>query len=106
MNRSFPETLSALRRERSISQRTAAAALHISQALLSHYENGAREPGLDFVRRACDYYGVTADYLLCRSENPDSTASAAAAARAFLADLRAMTEKAEQALEAMEEDKA
>ena len=67
MERTFPETLSVLRRERNISQRTAAAALHISQALLSHYENGAREPGLDFVRRACDYYGVTADYLVCRS---------------------------------------
>ena len=106
MDRSFPEILSSLRKERSINQRTAAAELGISQALLSHYENGAREPGLDFVRRACDYYGVTADYLLCRSENPDSTASAAAAARAFLANLRAMTDKAELALETLEEKKA
>ena len=105
MERTFPETLSVLRHERNISQRTAAAALHISQALLSHYENGTREPGLDFVRRACDYYGVSADYLLCRSENPDSTASAAAAARAFLANLRSMTDKAEMALEALEDQK-
>ena len=105
MERTFPETLSVLRHERNISQRTAAAALHISQALLSHYENGAREPGLDFVRRACDYYGVSADYLLCRSENPDSTASAAAAARAFLANVRSMTDKAEMALEALEDQK-
>ena len=36
MDRTFPETLSVLRKERNISQRTAAAALHISQALLSH----------------------------------------------------------------------
>lgn len=106
MNRTFPETLSVLRRERNISQRTAAAALNISQALLSHYENGAREPGLDFVRRACDYYGVSADYLLCRSDNPDSTASAAAAARAFLSNLRSMTERAELALETLEDKKA
>ena len=106
MDRSFPEILSALRREKSINQRTAAADLGISQALLSHYENGAREPGLGFVCRACDYYGVSADYLLCRSENPDSTASAAAAARAFLANLRSLTDKAEMALEALEEEKA
>ncbi len=105
MNRSFPETLSVLRKERNISQRTAAAALHISQALLSHYENGAREPGLDFVCRACDYYGVSADYLLCRTDNPDSSASAAAAARAFLANLRALTEKAEMTLETLEESR-
>ena len=105
MARTFSETMSALRKSRGLSQRRAAGDLNISQALLSHYENGAREPGLDFVRRACDYYGVTADYLLCRSDNPDSTASAAAAARAFLANLRAMTDKAELALEALEEDK-
>ena len=72
MDRSFPETLSALRRERNISQRTAAADLGISQALLSHYENGAREPGLGFVCRACDYYGVSADYLLGRTDRPDA----------------------------------
>ena len=52
MARTFSETMSALRRARGYSQRRAAADLNISQALLSHYENGAREPGLDFVCRA------------------------------------------------------
>ena len=54
MGRTFPETLSLLRRQRNISQRQAAAELCISQALLSHYEIGAREPGLGFVCRSCD----------------------------------------------------
>ena len=67
MSRTFSEAMSALRHERGLSQRKAAAELRISQALLSHYENGAREPGLDFVVRVCDYYGVSADYLLGRS---------------------------------------
>ena len=71
MERSFPETLSALRREKNISQRKAAADLHISQALLSHYEKGIRECGLEFVVRAADYYQVSCDYLLGRS--PDRT---------------------------------
>lgn len=62
----FCDILASLRREKGVSQRKAAADLHISQALLSHYENGAREPGLAFVCRACDYYAVTADYLLGR----------------------------------------
>ena len=69
MDRSFSATLSELRRRRGLSQRSAAADLRISQALLSHYENGAREPGLEFVSRACDYYGVTSDYLLGRSDS-------------------------------------
>ncbi len=98
MERTFPETLSALRRERNISQRTAAAQLNISQALLSHYENGAREPGLAFICKVCDYYGVTADYLLCRSDEPDSTARMVDVSRAFVSQLRGMVERAEDAI--------
>ena len=45
----FSRTLSLLRKERGVSQRVAAADLGVSQALLSHYENGIREPGLAFV---------------------------------------------------------
>ena len=63
----FSRTLSLLRRERGVSQRTAAADLGISQALLSHYENGVREPGLSFVVKACDYYNVSADFILGRT---------------------------------------
>jgi len=63
----FAENLSRLRKERGINQRKAASELGISQALLSHYENGIREPGLDFVSRACEYYGVSADYMLGRT---------------------------------------
>lgn len=66
-NSEFPRTLSLLRQEKKVSQRTAAEALGISQALLSHYENGVREPGLAFVVKACDYYGVSADFLLGRT---------------------------------------
>ena len=50
-----------LRQEKGVSQRKAAAELGVSQALLSHYENGVREPGLNFVTKACDYYNVSAD---------------------------------------------
>ena len=67
MKSAFAEALGDLRREKNLSQRRAAEQLGVSQALLSHYENDAREPKLDFVIRACDYYGVTADYILGRS---------------------------------------
>ncbi len=68
MKEGFPAVLSLLRREKGVNQRSAASKLHISQALLSHYENGLREPGLEFLTRACDYYGVSADYLLGRTD--------------------------------------
>jgi len=93
MSRNFPETLSALRRERNISQRTAAADLEISQALLSHYENGAREPGLNFVCRVCDYYGVSADYLLCRSDDPHPLRDIVGSTGEILDSMQQMIEK-------------
>ena len=63
-NNDFPRILTLLRKERGFSQKKAAADLGISQALLSHYEKGVRECGLDFLVRAAAYYGVSCDYLL------------------------------------------
>lgn len=73
MNEEFARTLSLLRQEKGVSQRTVSKALGISQAVLSHYENGIREPGLLFVVNACDYYGVSADFMLGRTLNRDGT---------------------------------
>lgn len=67
MNSEFPRILTLLRKERGISQKKAASELSISQALLSHYEKGIRECGLDFVVKAADYYNVSCDFLLGRS---------------------------------------
>ncbi len=64
---SFNRILTLLRKERGITQKEAAASLGVSQALLSHYEKGIRECGLDFVVRAATFYGVSCDYLLGRS---------------------------------------
>ena len=95
MTRGFSQTMSELRRKKGASQRTAAADLGISQALLSHYENGAREPGLDFVCRACEYYGVSADYLLGRTDEPGG--ETAPRLHALAEELRALAARVENA---------
>ena len=95
MTRGFSETMSELRRKKGASQRTAAADLGISQALLSHYENGARDPGLDFVCRACEYYGVSADYLLGRTDEPGG--ETAPRLHALAEELRALAARVENA---------
>jgi transcriptional regulator with XRE-family HTH domain len=74
MNTNFARTLSLLRKEKGFSQKSAASHLKISQALLSHYENGVREPGLSFVVDAADFYGVSVDFLLGRTMSRDGTA--------------------------------
>lgn len=70
MNSDFPRIITLLRKERGISQKNAAADLGISQALLSHYEKGIRECGLEFLVKTADYYNVSCDYLLGRSPEP------------------------------------
>ena len=70
MNDDFPRIITLQRKERKISQKKAATDLGISQALLSHYEKGIRECGLDFLVRIADYYNVSCDYLLGRTPEP------------------------------------
>jgi len=69
MSADFALRLTDLRKEKNLSQKEAASCLGVSQALLSHYEKGIRECKLDFLKKACDYYDVTADYLLGFSDN-------------------------------------
>ena len=73
MKSEFARVITLLRKEKNISQKQAAAELGISQALLSHYENGIRECGLAFLVRCADFYGVSCDYLLGRSADRDGT---------------------------------
>ena len=63
----FNRIIKLLRKERGITQKQAAEDLGVSQALLSHYEKGIRECGLDFVVRVADAGGGqdVPDALLC-----------------------------------------
>ncbi len=69
MNKDFCRIITLLRKEKNLSQKQVASDLGISQALLSHYEKGIRECGLDFLIKTADYYNVSCDYLLGRTPN-------------------------------------
>lgn len=72
MNKDFPRIITLLREEKGLSQKKVANDLGISQPLLSHYEKGIRECGLDFVVKVADYYEVSCDFLLGRTANRTS----------------------------------
>lgn len=72
-NSDFPRIITLLRKERGSSQKVVASELGISQALLSHYEKGIRECGLDFVVRVSNYYDVSCDFLLGKSPERTGT---------------------------------
>lgn len=64
----LPERLRSLRKERKLTQAEAANAVGISLKSYCRYESGEREPTASVLAQIADFYGVTADYLLGRSD--------------------------------------
>lgn len=62
--------LRALREDRDIRQRTIAEYLNVSQNTYSQYENGVISLTAEMLIKLADYYGVSVDYLLDRTDNP------------------------------------
>lgn len=62
--------LKALRKQKKISQLKLALELNTNQNTISRYETGEREPGLKELVKIADYFNVSVDYLLERTENP------------------------------------
>jgi transcriptional regulator with XRE-family HTH domain len=66
----FSKRLSLLRAERNVSQLTVAEASGIKRSTYTLLESGSRAPSIDVFYALCDFFGVSADYLLGRSDDP------------------------------------
>ena len=60
-----------LREDHDIKQQDIADYLQCTQVCYSHYENGKRDIPTDVLIKLADYYNVSIDYLLGRTDNPD-----------------------------------
>ena len=60
-----------LREDHDIKQQDIADYLKCTQVCYSHYENGKRDIPTDVLIKIADYYNVSIDYLLGRTDNPD-----------------------------------
>lgn len=58
------EILRELREDRDIKQSTVARVLGTTQQVYSRYENGINEMPIRHLRTLCEYYSVSADYVL------------------------------------------
>ena len=63
--------LKALRLQRKKTQLNVQLETGIEQALLSKYESGKRIPPTETLLLLADYYNVSMDYIMCRTENPE-----------------------------------
>lgn len=63
--------LKELRKARRITQLKLAMDLNLTQNTVSRYETGEREPGIAELVRIADYFHISVDYLLERTDNPE-----------------------------------
>jgi len=62
--------LRLLRKSKGYTQIAVQMKTGIEQALLSKFENGERVPPTETLIRLADFYDVSIDYILCRTDNP------------------------------------
>ena len=60
--------LKDLREDNDLTQKTISEYLHIKQNTYSQYENGQRQIPLDILIKLADYYNVSLDYLVGRTD--------------------------------------
>lgn len=63
--------LKLLRKNKGYTQIAVQMKTGIEQALLSKFENGERIPPTETLMRLADFYNVSIDYILCRTNNPN-----------------------------------
>ena len=62
--------LKELRKKRGYTQIYVQMQTNIEQALLSKYETGERTPPTETLLILANFYNVSIDYILCRTDNP------------------------------------
>lgn len=66
----FQTRLTNIRRSKSFTQKQVADGIGISEVGLQNYENGRRKPAFDVLISLADFYDVSLDYLVGRSDDP------------------------------------
>ncbi|WP_144456885.1 helix-turn-helix domain-containing protein [Bacillus pumilus] len=67
----FGKRITTLRKKAGLTQEELAKKLNVTRSALSQYELGTREPNYDLLLKIADFFEVTVDYLIGRSDNPD-----------------------------------
>lgn len=66
----FGEILSELRRDKNLTQKQLAEIIYVTPGTISNYENNTHYPDVEKLLALVDYFGVSVDYLLGRTNSP------------------------------------
>ena len=64
----FGAKLKELRIEKGLTCQAVASAIGLTKNAITNYESGIREPSLSTLKSICDFFDVSADYLIGRSD--------------------------------------
>ena len=65
------ERIKLLRASSSLTQKQLAEAVSVTEVSLQRFEYGSARPSLDTLIALADYFDVSLDYLVGRSDNPE-----------------------------------
>jgi transcriptional regulator with XRE-family HTH domain len=68
----FPERLKELRYQKKLTQEQLGAKVNVTKVSISGYENGNRTPDTETLQKLADFFEVSVDYLLGRTDSPNS----------------------------------
>ncbi len=68
----FPERLKSLRLEANLTQKQVAEKLNMSQPAYQSWESGKRKPGEETLNKFANFFSVSIDYLLGKTDNRKS----------------------------------
>ncbi|NBI05855.1 cobalamin-dependent protein [Senegalia massiliensis] len=71
----FGKRLKKLRKDYSLTQKILASKLGIGQTTIANYENGSRFPNQQILKNFADFFNVSIDYLVGRTENTNTLSS-------------------------------
>ena len=67
----FKDLFTQILQERNISAYKLSKDTGLSEALISNWKSGRQLPKYDSIKVLCDYFDISADYLLERTDNPE-----------------------------------
>lgn len=71
----FGKRLRFLRKRRNLTQKDLADRFNVGESTIGMYERDEREPSFEFVKQLADFFNVTTDYLLGRTDDPNPPGS-------------------------------
>lgn len=87
------DRLRSLRKIKGLSQTEAAKKLGFARTTYSNYEAGNREPDNETLQKIADFFEVSTDYLLGRTDDPTPPSQAKGVVSDYSPFLRAIKEK-------------